>query len=99
MIAAKQTKMDIQKKVKLRTLLQINTLKNSLEVVESDEVYATGNCCGKQAFDTEQSALSAIMNIRMNSNRPHRAYQCPTGKWHLTSTSLKRYNMLKQFFK
>lgn len=88
--------MKVHRRVKLRLLKQIRELRNSLEIVEpdGDAAASTSGCCGKQAFDTEHEALSAISNRRMNSNRPHRAYLCPMGKWHLTSMTKKTFEMV-----
>lgn len=87
-------------KEKLRILKEICRLKNSLDVDESGEVYESSNCCGKKTFETETEALtfirdySASNQYNNNTRKPHRAYQCSAGKWHLTSTPKKQYEQM-----
>lgn len=53
--------------------------------------------CEKTSFESKEKALERIQQIaaspdRGNGRKPHRAYKCEhCEKWHLTSTSKKKY--------
>lgn len=79
-----------------RMLSLIQSIKSKLVVEETNEVYESGSCCNKATFDSKVEALASIGNYRKNSKRPFRAYQCSTGKWHLSGTKKGAFNKIKK---
>ena len=68
----------------------VRKMRREVEVVECDDVIVGAvKCCGKETFLTEEEATLRLHEIqgdkKMRSNKPHRSYQCPEGRWHLTS--------------
>jgi hypothetical protein len=68
----------------------VRKMRRETEVVECEEVFDVAvKCCGKETFPTEEQATLRLHEIQrdkhMRSNKPHRVYQCPEGRWHLTS--------------
>lgn len=75
---------------------EITELKEVIEVVPCEDGYEDTNegCCGKETFNSHDEAMSSIAAYHNKGKKPHRAYQCGNGNWHLTSMSLKVFNKL-----
>jgi len=73
---------------------EISDLKDIIEIVPCEDGYVDSNsgCCGKDTYHSYESAMGAIVAYHNKQKKPHRAYKCCAGNWHLTSMTLKQFN-------
>ncbi len=68
---------------------RVRKLRGEIETTGEETPNEIKNCCGKATYDTEEDALIALREIRngrrVRNKKPIRVYQCPQGKWHLSS--------------
>ena len=74
----------------------VRELREEIDIVPcEDEIQAPVRCCGKETFLTEEDAMLRLQEIKRDSKsrskKPHRVYECPQGRWHLTSRGKKEH--------